>query len=122
MTGMEKSMQVTLYHNPRCSKSRAALALLEKKKLDLKVIEYLKQPPSSKQLDRILGLLKMEPRDLMRKNEAPYHELGLDHETLSRDALIAAISAHPILMQRPIGVANGKAAVGRPPEQILSVL
>ncbi len=119
---MEMSMQVTLYHNPRCSKSRAALELLEKKKLDFKVIEYLKHPPSPKQLDRILSLLEMEPRELIRKNEAPYRELDLDDETLSRDALIAAISAHPILMQRPIVLANGKAAVGRPPEQILSIL
>lgn len=115
-------MRVTFYHNPACSKSRAAFALLEKKKLNLEVIEYLKHPPSPKQLDRMLQLLRMEPRELIRTNEAPYRELGLDDESLSRDALIAAISAHPIPMQRPIVLANGKAAVGRPPEHILSIL
>lgn len=115
-------MQVTLYHNPRCSKSRATLALLEKQKLELQVIEYLKHPPSAEQLDQILTLLDMGPRDLMRRNEAPYRELDLDDETLSRDALIAAMAAHPILMQRPIVLANGKAAIGRPPEQVLKIL
>lgn len=115
-------MQVTLYHNPRCSKSRATLALLEKQNLDLKVIEYLKHPPSAEQLDQILILLDMGPRDLMRRNEAPYRELDLDDESLSRDALVAAMAAHPILMQRPIVLANGKAAIGRPPEQALKIL
>jgi len=115
-------MQATLYHNPRCSKSRATLKLLRERKLDLQVIEYLKHPPSPRQPDRILSLLKMGPRDLMRRNEAPYRQLDLDDETLSRDALIAAICAHPILMQRPVLLADGKAAIGRPPEQVLEIL
>lgn len=115
-------MPVTLYHNPRCSKSRATLELLEKKKANPEVIEYLKNPPSADELDRILSLLRMEPRELMRKNEAPYRELDLEDGALGRDALIAAICAHPILMQRPIVLANGKAAIGRPPEQVLAIL
>lgn len=115
-------MQVTLYHNPRCSKSRATLELLRQRQVDLEVIEYLKFPPSPTQLDRILTLLEMEPRDLMRKNEAPYRRLGLDDRSLSREALVTAISAHPILMQRPVVVADGRAAIGRPPEQVLEIL
>ena len=119
---MEKSRKVTLYHNPRCSKSRAALALLEKANVEFEIVEYLKQPPSAEKLDRILTLLNMAPRDLMRRNEAPYRELDLEDETLSRDALIAAIAAHPILMQRPVVLANGKATIGRPPERVVEIL
>jgi arsenate reductase len=115
-------MQVTIYHNPRCSKSRATLTLLQEKKLDIEIVEYLKHPPSPQQLDGILTLLEMEPRELMRKKEAPYRQLGLDNETLGRDALIAAICDHPVLMERPVVLANGKAALGRPPEQVLDIL
>ena len=119
---MKKNQKVTLYHNPRCSKSRATLALLEKANVEFEVVEYLKHPPSAETLDRILNLLDMGPRDLMRRNEAPYRELDLDDETLSRDALIAVIVAHPILMQRPVVLANGRAAIGRPPERVLEIL
>lgn len=119
---MQKNQKVTVYHNPRCSKSRATLALLQKANVELEVVEYLKQPPSAEKLDRILTLLNMGPRDLMRRNEAPYRELGLDDDSLSRDALIAAIAAHPILMQRPVVLANGRAAIGRPPERVLEIL
>ncbi len=119
---MDKSHKVTLYHNPRCSKSRATLALLEKANVELEIVEYLKHPPSAEKLDRILTLLNMGPRDLMRRNEAPYRELGLDDDNLNRDALIAAVVAHPILMQRPVVLANGRAAIGRPPERVLEIL
>ncbi|MDH3315993.1 MAG: arsenate reductase (glutaredoxin) [Gammaproteobacteria bacterium] len=115
-------MQVTVYHNPRCSKSRATLELLQKKKIKLKVIEYLEDPPSPQELNGILARLGMEPREFMRKNEAPYRALGLNDEVLDRDFLIAAICAHPILMQRPVVLANEKAAIGRPPEQVLAIL
>lgn len=115
-------MQVTIYHNPKCSKSRATLMLLQEKNLDLEVIEYLKHPPSPEQLDGILTLLEMEPRDLMRKKEEPYRRLRLDDETLGREALIAAIRAHPVLMERPVVLANGKAAIGRPPERVLEII
>jgi arsenate reductase len=115
-------MRVTIYHNPRCSKSRATLKLLKEKNLNLQVIEYLKHPPSPEQLDGILTLLEMEPRELMRSMETPYKQLGLDDGSLGRDALIAAICAHPVLMQRPVVLANGKAALGRPPERVLEIL
>lgn len=115
-------MQPTLYHNPRCSKSRATLELLAQHKVTPRVIEYLKDPPTPQELDRILTLLGMEPRELMRKKEAPYRELGLDDESMSREALIAAVCAHPILLERPILIANGKAAIGRPPEQVLEIV
>lgn len=115
-------MRVIVYHNPRCSKSRATLDLLEKKQVELRIIEYLKHPPSTDELEQILQRLNLGPRDLMRKNEALYRDLELDDEMLGREALIAAIADHPMLMQRPIVLANGKAAIGRPPEQVLRIL
>ncbi len=115
-------MTVTIYHNPRCSKSRQTLALLEERGLEPRIVNYLQTPPSAKELDGILKKLGMEPRELMRKKEAPYKENNLDDEALSRDALIQAMVDHPILIERPIVVANGKAAIGRPPEQVLDIL
>ena len=115
-------MTVTIYHNPRCSKSRAALALLEAKGVELDIVEYLKTPPDEKTLDRILKLLGKEPREVMRKGEAPYRENNLADATLSRAQLIAAMVADPILIERPIVLANGKAALGRPPEDVLKIV
>jgi arsenate reductase len=115
-------MGVTIYHNPRCSKSRATLELLKTKGIEPQVIEYLKSPPTAAELDVLLNQLGMEPQALLRKNEAAYKEGGLDHPNLDRAALIAAMVEHPILIERPIVVANGQAAIGRPPENILSIL
>lgn len=115
-------MTVTLYHNPRCSKSRATLALLEEKGIEPKIVEYLKTPPSPEELDRVLSLLKMEPLDLMRKKEDPFEALGLGAGTHSREALIKAMVEHPVLIERPIVVAGTKAAIGRPPESVLDIL
>ncbi|HAM46373.1 MAG TPA: arsenate reductase (glutaredoxin) [Alphaproteobacteria bacterium] len=115
-------MSVKIYHNPRCSKSRQTLALLEEKGVSAEVIEYLKTPPSTEELSEILTMLGMAPRDLMRKKEAPYKEQGLDDPGKSNEALIAAMHANPVLIERPIVVANGKAAIGRPPEQVLDIL
>ncbi|MCP5149483.1 MAG: arsenate reductase (glutaredoxin) [Ectothiorhodospiraceae bacterium] len=115
-------MDVTILHNPRCSKSRATLALLEARGIRPTVVEYLKTPPSTTELRRILALLGLAPRDLMRKKEAPYAELGLDDPSLDADALLAAMHDHPILIERPVVLANGKAALGRPPEQVLEIL
>lgn len=115
-------MSVKIYHNPRCSKSRQTLALLEEKGVSAEVIEYLKTPPSTEELSEILTMLGMAPRDLMRKKEAPYKEHGLDDPDKSNEALIAAMHANPVLIERPIVVANGKAAIGRPPEQVLDIL
>lgn len=115
-------MKTEIYHNPRCSKSREALALLRERGVEPQVIEYLKEPPDHKTLSSLLKMLKMEPRDLMRRKEKEYKELGLDNPDLDRDQLIQAMVDHPRLIERPIVVHNRKAALGRPPEQVLAVL
>ena len=111
-----------IYHNPRCSKSRQTLELLNEQGLDIDIVEYLKTPPDSAELESILALLGLEPRQLMRTNEAEYAELKLDDASLSRSQLIAAMVEHPKLIQRPIVLSNGKAALGRPPESVLEIL
>jgi len=113
-------MSVTIYHNPRCGKSRATLALLEKKGIRPRVIEYLKTPPDKAELKRLLKLLGMTPRELMRAKEAK--EAGLDKPGLADDALIAGMVEHPIVIERPIVVAGSRAALGRPPEAVLKIL
>jgi arsenate reductase len=113
---------VTIYHNPKCSKSRATLALLERRGIAPRVIEYLTTPPSAAELNRILELLDLEPRALMRKNEAEYRELGLDEASLTRSQLIQAMVDNPRLIERPIVLANGKAAIGRPPENVEKII
>ena len=115
-------MAVTIYHNPRCSKSRATLKLLEERGIAPEIVEYLKTPPDAATLDELLTKLGLEPRNLMRRKEAPYRKNGLDDEGLSREALIAAMVADPILIERPIVVSGGKAALGRPPEAVLDIL
>lgn len=112
-------MSLTLYHNPRCSKSREALKLLQDRGVNPTVVEYLKTPPSAAELTSILGLLGLRPRDILRAKEA--REAGVDAD-LPDDALIAAMVANPAVIERPIAVADGKAAVGRPPEKVLEVL
>ncbi len=114
--------KVTIYHNPRCSKSRQTLALLREHGIEPEVVEYLKSPPSAGQLDRILKRLGLDPRQAMRRNESPYRELKLDREDLSRADLIDAMVASPILMQRPIVVRGPRAAIGRPPQNVLAIL
>ena len=104
----------TIYHNPRCSKSRQTLALLEEQGIEPLVVDYLKAPPSAAELQAILKKLKMKPRDLIRKGEAVYKELGLDSEKLTDEKLIRAMVDNPILIERPIVVAGGKAKIGRP--------
>ncbi|RYU57350.1 arsenate reductase (glutaredoxin) [Methylolobus aquaticus] len=115
-------MKVTLYHNPRCSKSRQALALLTERGVELQVIEYLKSPPTEQEIGECLRLLGFTPRQLMRRGEALYKELGLDAPELGDTELIRAMAEHPVLIERPIALANGKAALGRPPENVLTVL
>jgi arsenate reductase len=111
-----------LYHNPRCSKSRQTLELLHSRGIEPEIVEYLKSPPTAAELERILDLLGREPRELMRTGEAEYRELGLDDPNLDRDALIRAMVDHPKLIERPILLANRKAALGRPPESVLEIL
>ncbi|TDJ24407.1 MAG: arsenate reductase (glutaredoxin) [Gammaproteobacteria bacterium] len=114
--------KVTIYHNPRCSKSRQTLSLLEEQGVTPNVIEYLKTPPSVEKLGEILTLLELSPRELMRKKEAPYAELNLADASMSKAELINAMVNNPVLIERPIVLANGKAAIGRPPENVLALL
>ena len=114
--------EITIYHNPRCSKSRAALELLRQQDLEPHIVEYLKTPPSVAELASLLDLLDMEPRDLMRKKEEVYREKNLAAAELTRQDLIQALHDHPRLIERPIVLANGKAALGRPPEKVLDIL
>jgi len=114
--------EVTIYHNPRCSKSRATLELLREQGIEPTIVEYLKTPPSQAELTRILKMLGMEPRELMRSKEAEYREQGLDNRDLKQKDLVKAMHDTPKLIERPIVVANGKAALGRPPEQVLEIL
>ena len=115
-------MSIIMYHNPRCSKSRQTLALLNDRGIEPEIIEYLKTPPDAHQLKKILQLLGLSPRDLMRTKEIEYKENNLDSKTLSDDQLIAALIKNPVLIERPIVLANGKAAIGRPPENVLEIL
>lgn len=113
---------VAIWHNPRCSKSRGALELLREHGIEPAVVDYQKNPPSVVEIEHALALLGKEPRELMRKGEPVYAELGLDDAKLTRKQLIDAMAAHPILIERPIVFANGKAAIGRPPENVLAIL
>lgn len=113
---------VTILHNPRCSKSRATLALLGDHGIEPRVVDYLTDPPSSTELTLILSMLGIGARGLLRSDEPEYRALGLDDENLSEGDLVAAMCRHPRLIQRPIVVANGKAAIGRPPEAVLGIL
>ncbi len=115
-------MSVTIYHNPRCSKSRQTLALLEEKGVSPDVVLYLDNPPDAATLDGLLKRLGMEPPDLMRRKEEPYKALELADPSKTREDLIDAMVAHPILIERPIVVSKGKAALGRPPENVLGIL
>ncbi|MDZ7752281.1 MAG: arsenate reductase (glutaredoxin) [Gammaproteobacteria bacterium] len=115
-------MTVRIYHNPRCSKSRQALQLLRDRDVEVEIVDYLKTPPDEATLRRLLQLLALGPRDLMRKKEKEYHELGLDDPTLDADALIKALAEHPRLMERPIVVKDGAAVIGRPPEDVLKLV
>ncbi len=111
-----------IYHNNRCSKSRATLALLEEHGGEVEVVNYLDTPPSAAELAMLLKQLGMTARQLLRTNEAEYQALGLDNPALDDADLIAAMVAHPKLIERPIVVANGKAVLGRPPEAVLAIL
>ena len=112
----------TIYHNPRCSKSRQTLELLRQKGMDPEVVEYLKSPPSAEALRELLGLLNMKPVDLIRRKEPEFLEQDLDRPGISDDELIDIMVRHPRLIERPIVVNDGKAAVGRPPENVLTIL
>jgi len=115
-------MSTTIYHNPRCSKSRQALELIRNHGEEPAVIEYLKTPPTREQLKETLRLLGISPRDLLRRGEEEYATLNLDNPQLSDEAIIDAMLAHPKLIERPIIIHDGKAIIGRPPEKVLEIL
>tara|TARA_B100001758_G_C18340590_1_gene574085 strand:+ start:233 stop:580 length:348 start_codon:yes stop_codon:yes gene_type:complete len=115
-------MSVTIFHNPRCSKSRQTLSLIQEKNIDINIIEYLKTPPDISQLKQILKQLGYEPRQLMRKSEQIYKDLDLGNENKTAADLIIAMTQNPILIERPIVLSGEKAAIGRPPESVLNIL
>jgi arsenate reductase len=113
-------MPVTIYHNPRCNTSRKTLALLRDKGIEPTIVEYLKTPYTVAQLKGLLAQLKLPAKAIVRRKEAT--EAGVDPAKLSEDQLIAAMAKHPIIVERPIVVSGGKAALGRPPENVLKVI
>jgi len=115
-------MAITILHNPRCSKSRATLALVQEHGAEPDIRLYLVDPPSEDEIREILTLLGRSPRELLRKGETEYKEQGLADPNLDDETLISAMAATPRLIERPIVLANGKAAIGRPPESVLEIL
>jgi len=114
--------QVTIYHNPNCSKSRQTLELLHDQGLEPEIILYLESPPGKSTLQNLLRMLNMSVRDIMRSSEKAYEEQDLSRESLDDDSLITAIIKTPRLLQRPIVVYKDRAVVGRPPENVLAIL
>jgi arsenate reductase len=119
---MPANHTVSIWHNPRCSKSRATLELLQQRGIEPAIVDYQENPPTAAEIEHALKLLGKQPRDLMRKGESIYAELALDDPKMTRKQLVDAMAKHPILIERPIVFAHGKAAVGRPPEAALEIL
>ncbi|MCB8836802.1 arsenate reductase (glutaredoxin) [Aurantimonas sp. VKM B-3413] len=115
-------MTVTIYHNPACGTSRNTLEMIRRSGEEPEVIEYLKTPPSRERLVELIGLMGVRPRDLLREKGTPYAELGLGDESLSDDALLDAMMAHPILINRPVVVTEKGVALCRPSEKVLALL
>ncbi len=116
------SENVRIFHNPKCSKCRLTMEILNDKGVETTVVEYLNTPPDRSELNEILELLNIEPRALMRKHETPYKDNNLDNPDLSREQLIQAMIDNPILIERPIIINGNKATIGRPPEKVLEIL
>ncbi len=114
-------MTAKIYHNPRCSKSRQALQLLRDRGFEVEIVDYLKTPPDGAAVRHLLQMLALAPRDLMRKQEKEYKELGLHDPDLDAEVLIDALVEHPRLLERPIVVKDGAAVIGRPPEDVLKL-
>ncbi|MEK1941088.1 MAG: arsenate reductase (glutaredoxin) [Pseudomonas sp.] len=113
---------LTLYHNPRCSKSRSALELLEARGLQPTVVRYLETPPSAADITALLSKLQLSARELLRTGEDDYKNLNLADASLSDEHIIAAMASHPKLIERPILIVGNKAVIGRPPERVLELL
>lgn len=114
--------QISLFHNPRCSKSRGALELLEERGIQADIIRYLETPPSAAELKALLGKLGIGARQLLRTGEDEYKTLDLANPALSDEQLIEAMASHPKLIERPILIVGDKAVIGRPPEKVLEIL
>jgi len=114
-------MSVTIYHNPRCSKSRQTLALIQEKGIEPEIIEYLKSPPSEVELDQIISKLAVQPEELIRKGEDEF-KLYFMEKKLSREETIRLMVKHPKVIERPIVINGNKAIIGRPPEGVLDIL
>jgi arsenate reductase len=115
-------MSLKILHNPRCSKSRKTLELLRERGLEPEIVRYLETPPSAEELQHILQLLGRPPRELLRRGEAEYRELGLADPAIDDATLMRAMVEHPKLIERPIVIAGDRAAIGRPPEAVLEIL
>ncbi|MCE3232070.1 MAG: arsenate reductase [Rickettsiaceae bacterium] len=115
-------MNVTIYHNPRCTKSRETLALLKENGIEPTIVEYLNKPPSVQTLKEIVKALGVKPREIIRTKEDAYKQCGLDDKTLTDNQIIEILVKNPILIERPIVCVGKKAAVGRPPENVLKIL
>lgn len=114
--------QYILWHNPRCSKSRGALELLAERGVEPAIRDYLREPPTVAELEALLAALGITARQLLRSGEAAYAQLVLDDPALGETELVAAMAAHPQLIERPILVAGARAVIGRPPERVLQLL
>lgn len=115
-------MPVTIWHNPRCATSRRVLQMIRNKGIEPHVVEYLKTPPSAKEIKTVLAKLKLGARGLLRKKEADYRKEGLDDERLSDAAVIRAMVDHPVLIERPVVLAGRRAVLARPPERVFEVI
>ena len=114
--------KLVIYHNPRCSKSRETLQLITERQIEPEIVDYLEEPPTPDDLQRIIALLGLTARDLLRTTEPVYKDAELDDDSLSDDEIIEAICEYPELLQRPIVIAGDKAVIGRPPIKVLDLI
>lgn len=114
--------KIVIYHNPRCSKSRETLQLIEDNNGNPEIIDYLEDPPTPEELKRIIGMLGVEARDLLRTTEPVYRDADLDDDSLDDDEIIEAICEYPALLQRPIVISGKRAVIARPPSRVLEIL
>jgi arsenate reductase len=121
-TGIRNVKSIRFYHNPECSKSRAALALLEENDVDPQIIYYMETPPSIDEIKSLLAKLDLKLLDIIRRSEDDFDELGLDDETLSEEIILDLLQKHPQLLQRPIVVKGDNAIIARPPEDVLTLI
>ena len=121
-TGIRNVKNIRIYHNPECSKSKAAIALLEENDVDPQIIYYMETPPSIDEIKSLLAKLDLKLLDIIRRSEDDFDELGLDDETLSEEIILDLLQKHPQLLQRPIVVKGDNAIIARPPEDVLTLI